>query len=59
MKVKLLVSRAGPAGAFNRGDEIEVSEGEAERMVAAGQAVVVVEKRVEKAVKQPVREQRG
>lgn len=35
MKVKLLVSRAGPAGAFNRGDEVEVSEAEARRMFEA------------------------
>lgn len=35
MKVQLLVSRSGPNGAFNRGDEIEVSEREAKRMFEA------------------------
>lgn len=35
MKVKLLVSRSGPAGAFNRGDVIEVSEAEAGRLFEA------------------------
>ena len=38
MKVTLLVSRSGPAGAFNAGDEIEVSADEGGRMIEAGQA---------------------
>ncbi len=38
MKVRLLVSRSGLDGAFNRGDEIDVPKGEAARMIEAGQA---------------------
>ena len=36
-KVRLLVSRAGPAGTHARGDEITVNLDEAVRMKAAGQ----------------------
>lgn len=50
MKVKLLVSRAGPAGAQNAGDEIEVSADEAQRMVSAGQCEIIRAKKPEKAV---------
>ena len=39
MKVELLVPRVGPAGAFNRGDVIEVDEAEAKRMIEANQAI--------------------
>lgn len=38
MKIKLLVSRATANGAEDRGDVIEVSDAEAVRMIAAGQA---------------------
>lgn len=41
MKVKLLVSRSGADGAYNVGDEIEVSGDEAKRMIEAGQAAPV------------------
>ncbi len=41
VKVKLLVARSGPAGAFNVGSEIDVDAAEADRMVAAGQAELV------------------
>ncbi len=41
VKMKLLVSRSGPDGALNAGDEVEVGADEAERMVAAGQALPV------------------
>ncbi len=41
MKVRLLVSRAGPAGVQNAGDEIEVAADEGARMIAAQQAVPV------------------
>ena len=37
IKVKLLVSRSGPAGAASPGDVIEVSLAEARRMEQAGQ----------------------
>lgn len=51
IKVKLLVSRSGPAGAFNAGDEIQVGADEAGRMVAAGQAVMVRAVKTEKATR--------
>lgn len=38
MKIKLLVARATATGAENRGDEIEVADAEAIRMIEAGQA---------------------
>lgn len=50
MKIKLLVSRAGPSGAFNAGDEIEVDSEEAARMAAAGQCVIVRSVAPEKAI---------
>jgi len=50
MKVKLLVSRSGVDGAFNAGDEIEVLDAEAIRMIEAGQCVPVREVAAEKAV---------
>ncbi len=43
MKIKLLVSRATATGAENRGDEIEVADAEAIRMIDAGQAIPVSE----------------
>lgn len=39
MRIKLLVSRSGPAGAFSPGDIIDVGDAEAQRMFDAGQAV--------------------
>jgi hypothetical protein len=39
MRIKLLVSRAGVDFAQNPGEEIEVGEAEAARMIATGQAV--------------------
>lgn len=50
MKIKLLVSRAGPDGAFNAGDEIDVDAAEAARMIEAGQASPVRDARIERAV---------
>lgn len=50
MKIKLLVSRAGPMGAQNAGDEIEVADAEAVRMIEAGQAEAVRSVAPEKAV---------
>lgn len=45
MKVKLLVSRGGPDGMFNVGDEVDVEAEEAKRMFEASppQAVPVAE----------------
>lgn len=53
MKIRLLVSRAGPAGVDNRGNEIEVSDAEAIRMIEAGQAEPLRDAPVEKAVRRP------
>ncbi|MEL7282114.1 MAG: hypothetical protein AAGK79_17300 [Pseudomonadota bacterium] len=52
MKIKLLISRAGPAGAQNAGEIIDVDKPEAHRMIAAGQAELVRSvPKAEKAVK--------
>lgn len=51
MKIKLLVSRAGPKLAQNAGEIVDVSSDEGERMVAAGQAEIVRAAKPEKAVK--------
>ncbi len=53
MKIKLLVSRAGPGIAQGAGDEIDVDERVARSMIAAGQAVAVRSQTREKAVKRP------
>lgn len=49
MKVKLLVSRAGADGAYGPGDIVEVSTGEASRMIEAGQATPLRAEPVKKA----------
>lgn len=49
VKVKLKVSRSGVDGAFNVGDEIDVSADEAQRMVDAEQADLVRGPKKEKA----------
>lgn len=51
MKIKLLCSRAGNGFSQNRGDEIEVGADEGQRMIEAGQAELVREAAVERAVK--------
>ena len=51
MKVKLLVSRAGPAGVQNAGDVVDVSADEARRMCEVGQAEMLRSEKPEKAVK--------
>lgn len=53
MKIKLLVSRSGADGAFAPGDEIEVSDAEAKRMIEAGQAAPVRGAAPERAVVAP------
>lgn len=50
-KVKLLVSRVGPAGSQNRDDVIEVGADEAKRMIEAGQAIPVQSEKREKQTK--------
>lgn len=56
VKVKLLVSRSGPAGSQNYGDEIEIGEAEAKRMLEANPPqctpVRASRKKTEKAVKE-------
>ena len=51
MKIKLLVARATATGAENRGDEIEVGDAEAIRMIEAGQAEPVRGAAPERAIK--------
>lgn len=51
MKVKLLTARAGAMGSQNRGDEIEVTDAEAIRMIDAGQAEAVRSVTPERAAK--------
>lgn len=53
MKLKLLVSRAGANFVQNAGDEIEVGDAEAIRMIEAGQAVAVRSAAPERAVSKP------
>jgi hypothetical protein len=50
MKIKLLVSRATATGAENRGQEIDVPDAEAIRMIEAGQAEPVRAIKAEHAV---------
>lgn len=56
-KVTLTVSRSGADGAFAPGETIEVSKDEAERMIAAGQAIAAPVPQ-ERATKKPVLEKR-
>lgn len=49
MKVRLLVNRAGIDFSQSIGQEIDVSDGEAQRLIASGQAESVREQRVERA----------
>lgn len=58
MKVKLLVSRSGADGAFAPGDEIEVSDAEAKRMIAGGQCVPAVSDAREKTTRKRAKETR-
>ena len=51
MQVKLIVSRATATGAENRGDIVEVSADEGQRMIDAGQAEILRSNTPEKAVK--------
>lgn len=41
MRIRLLVSRVGTGFAQSRGEDIDVPEGEALRMIAAGQAEAI------------------
>lgn len=59
MRIKLLVSRAGPDIVQNRGDEIDVEDDEAIRMIDAEQAVPVRAVEVETAVSAAAPEKAG
>ena len=50
MKIKLLIARASSTGAQNVGDEVDVSNAEAQRMIEAGTAVPVRDVKPEKAI---------
>ena len=50
MKVKLLTSRSGAFGTQDRGDVIEVGAEEGPRMIAAGQAEMARDAKVERAI---------
>jgi hypothetical protein len=56
MQIRLLVSRAGSDFAQNAGDVIEVDADEAGRMIDAGQAELIREEAVERAVNAQSRE---
>lgn len=51
MKIKLLTSRAGIGFSQNFGDVIEVGTAEGEMMIARGEAELVREQKIERAVK--------
>ncbi|MFG1432343.1 hypothetical protein V5F44_11150 [Xanthobacter sp. V2C-8] len=59
MKIKMLVSIAGPDFALSSGDETErFGDAEAARLVAAGYAIPIAEPKVERATrKAPAQEQ--
>lgn len=56
MKIKMLVSRSGADGAVDAGQEIEVPDAEAIRMIEADQAVAIREQKPQRAVKKPTAE---
>lgn len=51
MKVRMAVGLSGPAVCLSPGDEAEFEQAEALRLIAAGYAVPVEARKVEKAVK--------
>lgn len=59
MKIKMLTSMSGPTMQRNRGDEIDVPDAEAKRLVEAGFAAPAIERKGETAVKAPAPEKRG
>jgi len=50
MKIKLLISRAGADFSQNAGDVIEVGADEGQRMIDAGQAELMRDAKIERAV---------
>lgn len=60
MKIKMLVSISGADFSLSPDEETDrFAQEEAERMIAAGYAVPVAEKKVERAVKKGAPERRG
>lgn len=51
MKVKLITSRAGIGFSQSAGDVVDVPDAEAQRMIAAGQAVAERSSKLERATK--------
>lgn len=50
MRVKMLISRSGSDGVLNRGDEADIEDAEAIRMIEAGQCEPVRKARQQRAV---------
>ena len=51
MKVKLLISMSGAKGSFSPGDEVDVSEQEAARMIERGYCTPIEKRKKETAAK--------
>lgn len=58
MKIKMLVGLSGPAITLGPGDDADFPQDEALRFIAAGYAIPLTEKIIERAVQKPVRETR-
>lgn len=59
MRLKMLCSLYGPDVSLNAGDEGNFPDGEAKRLIEAGFAIPVAEKKMERAVKKrPAKETR-
>lgn len=59
MLIRMLVGLCGPTLTLSPGDEYEPDDAEAKRLIAAGFAVPVIEKKIERAVKKPIKEKRA
>jgi hypothetical protein len=59
MLIRMLVGLSGSAYSLSPGDERDFPQGEALRIVAAGFAIPVEEKSIERAVDAPIVERRG
>lgn len=59
MKVEMLVGLSGPTFTLESGDKREFPQDEAVRLIAAGYAIPVAEREIERAIVEPVVETRG
>jgi hypothetical protein len=59
MLIRLLVGLSGPAFSLGPGDERDFPQAEAVRLIEAGFAVAVLDRKTERAVKKPAPEKRG